>query len=146
MRKIDFSDLIESGQLRHEPDIGKDQVVKLLKRALMDIDALDEIIEIDEAIAMQVSYDAMFHAANALLRLYGYRPGPIRQHQGVIAAVGRIIGEKADFFTKRFDRLRRRRNEFEYQGSYEMGYEELKDALINAKQFVLLIKDEIQRT
>jgi uncharacterized protein (UPF0332 family) len=146
MKKSDFQDLIDAGQLRNEPAIGKDQVGKLLKRARRDLETAHRIKEFDEAIAMQAAYEAMFHSANALLRLHGYRPGPVRQHQGVIAAVSRILPREATLFIKRFDNLRKRRNEFEYQGLYQMGSEELGDALENAKAFMDLIEAEINKT
>lgn len=145
MKKIDFKDLIDSGQLKREPDAGKDQVARLLKRAGKDLEAATHVKEIDEAIAMQAAYDAMFHAANALLRQYGFRPGPVRQHRGVIAAVSRILGGDAQLAIEHFDDLRKRRNQFEYQGMYEMGSSELEDALDHAKSFVALIREAINQ-
>jgi hypothetical protein len=38
MDRINFEDLIEAGQLQREPNIGKDQVARLLKRADKDIE------------------------------------------------------------------------------------------------------------
>ncbi|MFN0117357.1 MAG: HEPN domain-containing protein [Elusimicrobiota bacterium] len=146
MKKVNLKDLINSGQLQEEPAIGKDQVTRFLLRAEKDLAASEHIKNFDEAIAMQAAYDGMFHAANSLIRLHGYRPGATRQHQGVITAISRILGEDASILIKRFDRLRKRRNEFEYQGLYEMGTEEFLEALSYAKKFVALIRKEVKNS
>ncbi len=41
------------------------------------------------------------------------------------------------------ERLRKRRNEFEYQGIFEMGRAELKDAVEHAKRFVERIREQL---
>ena len=51
------------------------------------------IVANDEGAALILIYDAMFHAANALIRYQGYRPGNKLQHIGIIEAVRRTIGE-----------------------------------------------------
>ncbi|MBI4431148.1 MAG: hypothetical protein HY587_05505 [Candidatus Omnitrophica bacterium] len=87
MKKIDLSDLIREGQIQEEPSIGWDQVEQLIRRAFEDLKSADRNMPFDEPGAMDFIYKAMFHAANALLRSYGFRPGATRQHQGVITAV-----------------------------------------------------------
>jgi len=95
---------------------------------------------------MDFIYKAMFHGANALIRSYGFRPGSTRQHQSVIAAVERILGADSKTLILKFDRLRKRRNEFEYQGIFEMGRAELKDTVEHAKRFVERIREKLEKT
>jgi len=121
MPEIDFDDLIKSRQLKREPAIGQDQVDRLLKRAQQDLESAKMIKPTDEAAAMDLTYKAMFHAANAILGKHKLRPGPVRQHLGVIEAATRILPPEAETHLLKFDRLRRRRNLFEYQGVFEMG-------------------------
>lgn len=128
MKENDFDDLIRSRQLQHDSDIGKDQVDRLLTRAQKDLETATELRDSDPALTMDVAYKAMFHAGNALLRTRKLRPGPVRQHQGVIEAVARILGPSSLVLIAEFDRLRKRRNQFEYQGQYEMGGHELDEA------------------
>lgn len=141
MKKIDLRDLIREGQIQDEPAIGWDQVERLIKRAFEDIKSAERNMPFDEPGAMDFIYKAMFHAANALIRSYGYRPGAIRQHQGVISATERILGPDSKFLILKFDKLRKRRNQFEYQGIFEMGREELKDSIEQAKRLI----DEIRK-
>jgi len=143
MKKIDLQDLLREGQLQAEPGIGWDQVERLIKRAFEDLKSAERNLPFDEPGAMDFIYKAMFHAANALIRSYGFRPGAVRQHQGVILAVERILGDEFKTLVLKFDRLRKRRNQFEYQGIFEMGGEELKDSFQQANRFVAAIRDHL---
>lgn len=145
MPEIDFDDLIRTRQLQRESAIGQDQIERLLKRSRQDLDSAKRIKPTDEAAAMDLAYKAMFHAANALLARHKLRPGPVRQHQGVIEATTRILAPEATTHLLQFDRLRRRRNLFEYQGVFEMGSEELDEALANARELVAIIKRRLSK-
>src|SRR3989338_7965909 len=120
MKKVDLRDLIQEGQIQEESGIGWDQIERLLKRAFEDLKSAERNLPFDEPGAMDFIYKAMFHAGNAIIRSYGFRPGIIRQHQGVITAVGRILGPESKTLILKFDKLRKRRNEFEYQGVFAM--------------------------
>ena len=72
-----------------------------------------------------------------------FRPGPVRPHQGVIEAVGRILGKDCEMLILKCDRLRKRRNQFEYQGLFEMGDQELEETVVHAGEFVKTIVREI---
>lgn len=146
MKKIDLSDLVREGQIQEEPGIGWDQVERLIRRAFEDLKSADRNMPFDEPGAMDFIYKAMFHAANALLRSYGFRPGATRQHQGVITAVERILGAESKFLILKFDKLRKRRNQFEYQGIFEMGREELRDSIEQAKRLVAAIRTELEKS
>ena len=75
MKKIDLRDLIQEGQIQEEPGIGWDQVERLIKRASEDLKSAERNMPFDEPGAMDFIYKAMFHAGNALIRSYGFRPG-----------------------------------------------------------------------
>src|SRR3989338_7709653 len=92
MQKIDFSDLIRSGQIQEEHPIGWDQVDSLIKRAFEDLKSAERDLPVDKPAAMVFIYKSMFHSANALIRSYGLKPGNLKQHQGIITAVERILG------------------------------------------------------
>ncbi len=143
MDRINFDDLIKAGQLQREPSIGRDQAQRLMMRADKDLASADAVKSFDEAAAMDLAYKAMFHASNALIGTFKLRPGPVRQHQGVIEAVRRILGAEAHALILKFDKLRTRRNKFEYQGLFEMGQQELEDALHQAGELVEIIRRRI---
>ena len=146
MKKIDVQNLIREGQIQEESGIGWDQIERLIKRAFEDLKSAERNMPFDEPGAMDFIYKAMFHSANALIRSYGFRPGATRQHQGVIAAVERILGPESKTLILKFDKLRKRRNQFEYQGIFEMGREELKDSVTQAKQLVAAIRKSLEQS
>lgn len=145
MTKINFDDLIKNRQIQKEPAIGRDHVQRLMKRADKDLASAEAIKQMDEAMAMDTAYKAMFHASNALLGTYKLRPGPIRQHQGVIEVVSRILGDDVHALIQKFDKLRKRRNQFEYEGLFEMGSQELEEALHQAGELVDVIRRHIAK-
>jgi uncharacterized protein (UPF0332 family) len=86
------------------------------------------------------AYYAMFHAARALLYLYGIEP---RTHEGVIREFSRIITEEK-LMDKKFGRNLRQAFEMRESGDYRVGVifeeEDAKDVLEKAKEFVMQIK------
>lgn len=94
---------------------------------------------------MDLIYKSIFHSANALLRLQGFRPGDRRQHAGVLEAVRRTLGKKAESLLNQYDRLRRVRNKFEYQALFSLSSAELRTTLRQSKELVNLIMDKMQK-
>ena len=144
MRK-NYEDLIRSGQLKRVPGKGVDQASRLLKRASRDMMTAEFLLSHDEAAAMDLIYKGIFHAANALLRLQGYRPGGRRQHVGVLEAMARTLGKKPESLLLFYDRLRRKRNKFEYQAVFTMSSQELCNTLRQAKELIVEIQKNIHK-
>lgn len=147
MKKLpNLRDLIDAGQLKREPKAGSDQVARLIERARKDLESAHRLLDGDPAGAMDLIYKAYFHAANALLRQFGYRPGAVRQHIGVLTATERILGDEHDQLIALFDRLRKRRNEFEYQAVFEMGRTDLDLTFDAANRFLELVQKQLSKS
>jgi uncharacterized protein (UPF0332 family) len=144
--KVFFTDLIRSGGLIREKAIGWDQVEKYLKRAKKDLISARLILAKDAPVAMDLVYKSMFHSANALIRSLGLRPGRISQHKAVIAACERILGREGKIFILRFNKLRQKRNYFEYGAGFLSSKEEIKNSLIEAEKFIHLIEVFLKNT
>lgn len=140
MSNPDFSDLTAQGSLKEERKIGQDQVIKLINRAKKDLETARSLLNSDQAVAMTMVYSSMFHSANALVRLYGFRPGKIRQHAGLIEATSRILGEEIKDYIFRFDKLRIKRNLFEYQAIFDFSKIQIENNLVEAEKFVNIIE------
>ena len=138
-----YDDLVHSGQLKRVSGRGSGQAARLLERATRDMLTAELLIPIDEAAAMDLIYKGIFHTANALLRLQGYRPGGRRQHVGVAKAIARTLGKKSDPLIFFYDRLRRKRNKFEYQAVFTMSSLELANALKQAENLISEIQSNI---
>jgi uncharacterized protein (UPF0332 family) len=130
--------------LKKEPKIGIDQIVRLLKRSRKDLVTAKKLLDEDLGLAISAIYDAMFHAANALIRMQGYRPGDKSQHVGVVEAVRRTLGNAAKNLIIKFDDLRIARNRFEYQAIFDMSKAQLEKALEDAENLVKVITLYIQ--
>jgi len=130
---MNYDDLVREGKLKREPKIGLDQVERLLKRSRKDLVTAQKLLNEDTGLAIAAIYDAMFHAANALIKMQGYRPGDKKQHIGVIEAVRRTLGNSAKNLIIKFDDLRIARNRFEYQAIFNMSRTQLEKALDDAK-------------
>ena len=140
-----FKDLIVKGGLIKERQIGFDQVERYLKRARKDLSTARKILKIDTPAALDLIYKAMFHSANGLIRFYGLRPGRISQHKAVVEAVGRVLGKPADILVLKFDKLRQKRNYFEYGAGFRSSKEEVKSSLGFARKFLQLVEEHIQK-
>ena len=139
-----FKDLIAKGGLVREKQIGFDQVERYLKRARKDLSTARKILDIDTPAALDLIYKSMFHSANGLIRFYGLRPGRIGQHKAVVEATGRILGEPAEVLVLKFDKLRQKRNYFEYGAGFRGSKEEVENAREFAKRLLQLIEKHIQ--
>lgn len=133
---MNFKDLIAQKGLVKEEKIERDQIERYLKRAKKDLITARKILNIDEAVALDLVYKSMFHAANGLIRLFYLRLGKIRQHKAVIEATRRILGKKAEVLILEFDKLRQKRNYFEYGAGFKGSKGEIKNALSYAERFL----------
>lgn len=141
---MNFKDLIAQNGLAHEDGIEIDQVERYLKRARKDLLTAKRVLAFDEAASLDLVYKAMFHASNGLIRLYHLRPGKIRQHKAVVEATKRILGNKYEVLILEFDKLRQKRNYFEYGANFTGSKEELKNAFSYAEKLVSAIEKQVE--
>jgi uncharacterized protein (UPF0332 family) len=94
----------------------------------------------DEGAALALIYDSMFHAANALIRYQGFRPGFKLQHLGIMEAVRRTLGEGFEDLMSKYNKLRVKRNNFEYQAIYNISITQLTEDIKDAKKFIKIIE------
>ena len=139
-----YDDLVKKESLKKEANIDYAQVERLIVRSKKDLQVAKKNLDIDEATALDLVYKSMFHASNALIRSQGYRPGKIKQHMGVVEAVERSLGAKIKPTILRFDRLRIKRNEFEYQGLYRSSKTEIKNSFQDAEKLIKSIEEYIE--
>ncbi|OGG08739.1 hypothetical protein A2154_03970 [Candidatus Gottesmanbacteria bacterium RBG_16_43_7] len=132
--------LIDEGGLVIEKSIGWDQINKYLTRALKDLETAQKLIKVDEAVAMDLVYKALFHASNALIRANGVRPGKIRQHKAVVRAASIFLGKKANKYILRYEKLRIKRNEFEYGAVFRSSQSEINNGIKDTRKYIQMIK------
>lgn len=141
---MNYDDLIKGESLKKVSRVDWVLVKRLINRSKRDLEMAKKNLDADEPTAMDLVYKSMFHAANALIQSQGYRPGRIRQHRGTVEAVERTFGIEIKSIVRKFDRLRQKRNEFEYQGLYRGTRTEIKNSFIDAKVLIVKIEDYIR--
>ena len=112
------------------------QIRNLLSRALKDIKTAEENVPIDEEAVYTFAYLSMLRAGRAIMLLYGYRPDNGGQHKTTVEFASLVLGERYRTLTRRFDRMRRRRNLFTYDPMGNLTEKEAMEALETAKRFV----------
>lgn len=144
-KKPDYDDLIKKESLKKEARIDYAQVERLITRSKKDLSVAKKNLNIDEATALDLVYKSMFHASNALILSQGFRPGKVKQHIGVVETVKRSLGVEIKPAILKFDRLRIKRNEFEYQGLYRSSRTEIKNSFQDAEKLIECIKEYIEK-
>jgi len=142
---MNFKDLIAKGGLVRDKQIGFDQVKRYLKRARKDLSTARIILNSDTPAALDLVYKAMFHSANGLIRFYGLRPGRISQHKAVVEGTGRILGRSAEVLVLKFDKLRQKRNYFEYGAGFISSRTEVENSLKEADKFIDLVEEFLEK-
>lgn len=141
---MDYDDLLKKGSLKQQPNINFTQIERLIKRAKKDLAVAKKILDTDEPTALDLVYKSMFHAANALISSQGFRPGRVSQHIGVIETVKRTLGVEIEPIVAKFDRLRKKRNELEYEGLYRGTKTEITNGIHDAEVLIGRIEEYIE--
>lgn len=126
---------IDAGFLKEHP---KDptQAKKLLLRSFRDLKTARANLEIDKEAAYTFAYLAMLRSGRALMFLKGYRPADGRQHKTVVDVAGFFLGKAFEDLAYKFERMRRKRNQFTYEPDLPLGLNEAQEALTTAQEFV----------
>ena len=119
------------------------QVTANLGRACRDLDTARKVLDVDEEWAYTISYHAMLRAGRALMFSMGWRPKGREQHKTVVEFCTDVLGAEFKSLTDRFDRMRRKRNDFIYEPQRPIPRTEAEQSLGSAKMFVGQIKEKI---
>jgi uncharacterized protein (UPF0332 family) len=112
------------------------QIEALLSRAKKDIMVATSNLEIDEEVTYNYAYLAMLRCGRAIVFLKGYRSIDGQQHKTIIELSGEILGKGFKNLIKKFDRMRRKRNQFTYDPFLPVSEVEANTALKTAGEFV----------
>jgi len=117
----------------------------LLLRAHKDIVAAKANLEIDEEVTYNYAYLAMLRCARSIVFMNGYRSVDGQQHKTIIELSGEILGEEFKSIVKKFDHMRRKRNQFTYDPFLPVSKIEAENALKTAKEFVTIVLKLVQK-
>ena len=121
------------------------QIEALLLRARKDIVAAKANLEIDEEVTYNYAYLSMLRCGRAIMFTKGYRSVDGQQHKTIIELSGEILGEEFKSVIKKFDHMRRKRNQFTYDPFLPVSKIEAENALKTAEEFVNIAMNLIQK-
>ena len=140
-----LSDYQKAGFIRKE-NIGFDQVVAHVDRAYKDLKVAQATIALDAEASYNYAYLAMLRIGRALMFSYGFRPTDGQQHKTVVVFSEKVLGDDFAILTRRFDRMRQKRNRFTYdEPGLLVSEREREDAFALAKEFVEKVVAFIQK-
>jgi uncharacterized protein (UPF0332 family) len=117
----------------------------LLLRAQKDVVAARANLKIDEEVTYTYAYLAMLRCGRAIVFIKGFRSVDGQQHKTIIELSGEILGEEFKSIIKKFDRMRRKRNQFTYDPLIPVSKIEAKNALIVAQNFIKIVQEIIKK-
>lgn len=117
----------------------------LLLRAQKDIVTAEANLKIDEEVTYNYAYLAMLRCGRSIVFMKEYRSVDGQQHKTIIELSGEILGEEFKSIVKKFDRMRRKRNQFTYDPFLPVSKIEAENALKTAEEFVKIVLKLIQK-
>lgn len=139
-----FGDYQQKGLIKKE-EIGFDHVAAHLERAHKDLRVAEATLRIDAEASYNYAYLAMLRTGRALMFSCGYRPTDGQQHKTVVVFSENVLGNDYAALTRRFDRMRQKRNRFTYdEPGLLVSEREMADAFALAKEFVAQVERFIQ--
>ncbi|MCK9266186.1 HEPN domain-containing protein [bacterium] len=139
-----FNDFLASGLIKRL-DVNFIQIEKLIQRAQKDLIVAEKNLTIDEEVAYNYAYLAMLRSGRALLFLKGFRPSDGQQHKTVIDIAQAILGKEFELLVEKFDKMRRKRNQFTYDPFFPVSRTESIKALKTAGYFVKVVSNLIKK-
>lgn len=87
----------------------------------------------------------MLRCGRSIVFMKEYRSVDGQQHKTIIELSGEILGEEFKSIVKKFDRMRRKRNQFTYDPFLPVSKIEAENALKTAEEFVKIVLKLIQK-
>ena len=123
------------------------EVMGLMMRAERDLATARLLQDKDEEWSFAAAYQAMARSGRALLLSEGYRPKGSRSrdtHKTVVTASGVILGEKYKSLINKFDRMRRKYQNFMLEAGSMVSRYEAGQAIRDAEEFCSLVTGRLR--
>ena len=123
------------------------EVMGLMRRAERDLATARLLQDKDEEWSFAAAYQAMARSGRALLLSEGYRPKGSRSrdtHKTVVTASGIILGEKYKSLINKFDRMRRKYQNFMVETGSMVSRYEAGQAIRDSEEFCSLVTTRLR--
>ncbi len=140
---MNWSDLLANGTIRKHRT--NDQEITELK-AIVDRDLRDAAIDsLSSDRRFATAYNAMLQLATMVIAIAGYRVlARTGHHSTTIEALKIAMGDEIEGIASYLDLCRRKRNIVEYNRANIVSDSEVQEALTQAKDFAVLVKNWIK--
>jgi uncharacterized protein (UPF0332 family) len=140
-----YEALQEMGLEERTPEIA--EVLGLMTRAERDLATARLLQDKDEEWCYAAAYQAMARSGRALILSEGYRPKGVRSrdtHKTVVTAVGAILGDKQKSLLNKFDRMRRKYQNFMVESLSVVSRSEVGQAIKDAEEFFGIVSTRLK--
>lgn len=140
-----YEALQEMGLEERAPEIA--EVLGLMTRAERDLATARLLQDKDEEWSYAAAYQAMARSGRALILSEGYRPKGVRSrdtHKTVVTASGVILGEKFKSLINKFDRMRRKYQNFMVESVSVVSRYEAGQAIKDAEEFFDMVSARLR--
>ena len=123
------------------------EIMGLVTRAERDLITARLLEDKDEEWAFAAAYLAMARSARALIMSEGFRPKGVRSrdtHKTVVTATGVILGEQFKSLINKFDRMRRKYQNFMEESGRVISRYEANQAIRDGEEFLALVNGRIR--
>ncbi len=123
------------------------EVIALVTRAERDLSTSRLLSDKDEEWAFAAAYQAMARSARALILSEGFRPKGSRSrdtHKTVVTASGIILGDQYKSMINKFDRMRRKYQNFMEEAGRIISRYEAGQAIKDAEEFLAIVNGRIR--
>src|SRR3989338_2126756 len=127
--------LLEQGKIKKQTS-GFVQGEGFLKEALIDLSEAKKTVPVSKRGGYLLAYNAMLKAGRGLMLMEGYIPDDGAQHKTVIDVSGLILGGQFKITVRKFDNMRRKRNELTYEAGVLLSAKDTENALNEAHSLI----------
>jgi uncharacterized protein (UPF0332 family) len=143
---MSYNDLKELG-IVEEKTAEIAEVIALVTRAERDLATSKLLHDKDDEWCFAAAYQAMARSARALILSEGFRPKGGRSrdtHKTVVTAAGALLGERYKSMINKFDRMRRKYQNFMEESGRIISRYEAGQAIKDAEEFLSIVNGRIR--
>jgi uncharacterized protein (UPF0332 family) len=107
-----------------------------LDRAAKDLASAEHILSVDHGWAFSIAYNAVLHAARAVMFSSGFRPAAHESHKNTFAFLRAITEGERRAWIDYFDRMRVKRHEAVYETAERTSRTEAEALIEQARAFI----------
>jgi uncharacterized protein (UPF0332 family) len=144
MLELLLKKLLEQGKIKKQAG-GFVQIEGFLKEALIDLKEAEKTFSVSKRGAYLLAYNAMLKSGRGLMLMEGYVSDDGGQHKTVIEVSGLILGEQFKISVRKFDNMRRKRNELTYEAGVLLSDTDAENALNEAQALIAGIFKKIKK-